>query len=114
MRYAKLYTSVCARLRIAPARDRRKVEHRRQNMARPRTKGKRLQLGIDSDLMGWVEWQGRENSHGQGAYINSLIRADRDSKLQSDSDSMRRYRLYLEAVGFEVELRTVTGDDGEA
>lgn len=83
-------------------------------MARPRTKGKRLQLGIDSDLMGWVEWQGRENSHGQGAYINSLIRADRDSKLQSDSDSMRRYRLYLEAVGFEVELRTVTGDDGEA
>lgn len=79
-------------------------------MARPRTKGKRLQLGIDADLMGWLEWQGRENSHGQGAYINSLIRADRESRLHSDDESLRRYRLYLEAVGFDDELQAVLSE----
>jgi len=72
-------------------------------MARPRTKGKRLALGIDIGLAGWLEWQGRAYDHGQSEYINALIQADRSKRI-ADEEQARRYRLYLEACGYTEEL----------
>lgn len=72
-------------------------------MARPRTKGKKLALGIDIGLAGWIEWQGRQDEHGQSGYLNALAQADRAEKLR-DAETARRYRLYLEACGYDDEL----------
>ena len=85
-------------------------------MARPRTKGKRLQLGIDIGLGGWIEFVGRTHQQGQAGYLNRPAREDRTRQLQ-DPETERRYRMYLEAVGLDDELSMLDGgradgDDG--
>ena len=73
-------------------------------MARPRVKSKRMSIGIDADLMGWLELQGRERTTGQSGYLMELVRRDRADRTGADPDLMRRYRMYLEACGLDAEL----------
>lgn len=80
-------------------------------MARPRTKGKHLQLGIDIGLEGWIEFVGRNHQQGQAGYLNRLAREDRDRQLQ-DPETARRYRMYLEALGREEELTLLDTMEG--
>ena len=79
-------------------------------MARPRVKSKRMSIGIDADLMGWLELQGRERTTGQSGYLMELARRDRDARLEADPDLSRRYRMYLEACGLDEELRSLDAD----
>lgn len=72
-------------------------------MARPRTKAKRLQVGIDSNLSGWIEWQGRTHPQGQAGYLNDLAQIDR-AAMVTDDTTAKRYKLYLEACGYDEEL----------
>lgn len=88
-------------------------------MARPRTKGRTLALRIDLCLGGWIEWVGRTHPQGQAGYLNRLAQEDRARMLQ-DPETARRYRLYLEAVGYDDELARLAdleaggGNDAEA
>lgn len=79
-------------------------------MARPRTKSKRMSIGIDADLMCWMELMGRELTTGQSGYLMGLVRRDRDERMK-DAETERRYRMYLEAVGAVDELTAL--DDHE-
>lgn len=80
-------------------------------MARPTVKGKRMSMGIDADLVGWLELMGRGRSTGQAGYLMELARRDRESRTAGDPDLERRYRMYLEACGYGAELESLNGTE---
>ena len=71
-------------------------------MAR-RTVSKHTTIGLAPDIVGWLEWASRESGQSMAAYIDALMRADRDRRMR-DADASKRYRAYLEAMGMADEL----------
>ena len=74
-------------------------------MAR-RTVSKHTTIGLAPDIVGWLEWASRESGQSMAAYIDTLMRADRDRRM-SDADASKRYRAYLEAIGMTDELESL-------
>lgn len=75
-------------------------------MARPRKVGKKTTIGINENLVGWMEFAGREYAGGMTEYLNTLAEADRDKFLHAPDDDglAERYRAYLLATGRDAEL----------
>lgn len=74
-------------------------------MAR-RTVSKHTTIGLAPDIVGWLEWASRESGQSMAAYIDALMRADRDRRMR-DADASKRYRAYLEAIGMTDELESL-------
>ena len=74
-------------------------------MAR-RTVSKHTTIGLAPDIVGWLEWASRESRQSMAAYIDTLMRADRDKRMR-DADASKRYRAYLEAMGMTDELESL-------
>lgn len=75
-------------------------------MARPRKVGKKTTIGINENLVGWMEFAGREYVGGMTEYLNTLAEADRYKFLHAPDDDglAERYRAYLLATGRDAEL----------
>lgn len=81
-------------------------------MARPRKVGKKTTIGIDEDLVGWIEFRGRAYSRGFAGYLNDLARHDREAALAEGGELVDRYRAYLRAIDREGELEPTSGKEG--
>lgn len=75
-------------------------------MARPRKVGKKTTIGISENLVGWLEFAGREYSGGMTEYLMKLAERDRMERVVAgDKDGLaERYRAYLTATGRDDEL----------
>lgn len=81
-------------------------------MARPRKIGKKTTIGIEAGLVGWMEFAGREYAGGTTEYLNELAKADRFKFLSAPDDgTAQKYRMYLQAVGYDDELAEVDGGE---
>lgn len=72
-------------------------------MTREAENAKYMNVGFRKDVVGWLEWASRENGGSQAAYIDRLIRADREKRITRSNETARRYCAYLEAVNMKEE-----------
>lgn len=63
-----------------------------------------LQMRVSDDLEGWLSWHGEIKGSSQASYIESLMRADRDS---ADAETMKKYKVWLYSTGRDEELREI-------
>ena len=77
-------------------------------MGRPKVKGKYTSIGVEKDLVGWLEYAARDEKRGMSGYLDRLMREDRARRLE-DAETAERYRKYLEGVDYADELASLDG-----